>query len=63
MMQKLDILSNTNPIIFEATVPSTADKNLFFLLGSLRVDKIKLISFAKYIGCFIIIFYLFFDII
>ena len=46
MIQKAGNSLNTNPIIFDATVPTTGDKNLFFLLGSLRVGKIKLIHFA-----------------
>ena len=47
MMQKAGYSLKCQPIIFEATVPGTADKNLFFLLGSLSVCKIKLISFCK----------------
>ena len=47
MMQKAGNSLEHQSYNFEATVPSTADKNLFFLLGSLRVVKIKLISFCN----------------
>ena len=58
--KKLEIPSNANPIIFEAIVPSTADKNLFFLLGSLWVGKIKLNFILQYvISGLVIILYLF----
>ena len=46
-VENLDIPSNANPTIFEAIVPRTADKGLFFLLLSVKVGKIKFISFCN----------------